>query len=283
MNKKDMKPVRLIEDGYTLVDFGMSYEEFQSAIRGSKIKVVYNTGKTETIKYWEFDFFNYDNLLAFKLLRPCKLSSDDQEIKQAQKDLEMTNEQLQEAFNNTGANEAIRKIAIEHHPLYSIFMAAIEQLMYGKGERHGGVSVPFLDQPWKSLADQHGIGFLSGQSAKKIGEAIATKTGDDRYREVLGAVNYAGMTALYHAMQAGKDYRIDLENKGENPGVGRCRLHSVDDVSTKGGIDIPISDEFKVKPGDVVQIAINGELKAGVKVPDELSDEPFELLLKIYA
>lgn len=37
------------------------------------------------------------------------------------------------------------KDAMEH-PLYPVFMAAIEQAMYGKGERHGGNKTPFLEQ-----------------------------------------------------------------------------------------------------------------------------------------
>lgn len=82
------------------------------------------------------------------------------------------------------------------HPLEIAFTAAIHQAMYGKGERHGGDAVPFYDQQWTTLADCHGVGFLTGQAAKKLNEA-AQKTDPEAWeREVLGALVYAGMAYL---------------------------------------------------------------------------------------
>lgn len=89
------------------------------------------------------------------------------------------------------------KAAIEAHPLYPVFMAAIEQAMYGKGERHGGNVTPFLDQPWKHYADMHGRGFLTGQAAKKLEEAASTRNGDAFKMEVLGAIVYCGMSVIH--------------------------------------------------------------------------------------
>lgn len=82
------------------------------------------------------------------------------------------------------------------HPLYPVFMAAIEQAMYGKGERHGGAVTPFLDQPWAHYARLHGRGFLTGQAAKKLEEASSTRSGDAFEHEMLGALVYAGMAIL---------------------------------------------------------------------------------------
>lgn len=82
------------------------------------------------------------------------------------------------------------------HPLYPIFMAAIEQAMYGKGERHGGALTPFLEQPWVHYAKLHGRGFLTGQAAKKLEEAASLRTGVTFEQEVLGAIVYAGMSIL---------------------------------------------------------------------------------------
>lgn len=83
------------------------------------------------------------------------------------------------------------------HPLYDHLMAAIEQAMFGKGERHGGATVPFLDQPIFHYAKMHGRGFLTGQAAKKLEEAASTRTGAAFRMEVLGAIVYAA-AALIH-------------------------------------------------------------------------------------
>lgn len=84
----------------------------------------------------------------------------------------------------------------KEHPLYPIFMAAIEQAMYGKGERHGGNVTPFLEQPWTHYAKMHGRGFLTGQATKKLEEAAHQREGDAFETEVLGAIVYAGMSVL---------------------------------------------------------------------------------------
>jgi hypothetical protein len=84
----------------------------------------------------------------------------------------------------------------EDHPLYAVFIAAIEQAMFGKGQRHGGNITPFNDQPWVHYAKMHGRGFLTGQAAKKLEEAAATRTGEAFETEVFGAMVYLGMAIL---------------------------------------------------------------------------------------
>lgn len=84
----------------------------------------------------------------------------------------------------------------EDHPLYEVFFAAIEQAMFGKGQRHGGNVTPFLEQPWVHYAKMHGRGFLTGQAAKKLEEAASTRTGDAFETEVFGAMVYLGMAIL---------------------------------------------------------------------------------------
>lgn len=100
----------------------------------------------------------------------------------------------------TKAAELTKQELIEaqakEHPLYPIFMAAIEQAMYGKGERHGGNVTPFLEQPWTHYAKMHGRGFLTGQATKKLEEAAHQREGDAFETEVLGAIVYAGMSVL---------------------------------------------------------------------------------------
>jgi len=82
------------------------------------------------------------------------------------------------------------------HPLFPVFVDAIKQAMFGKGERHGGAVTPFLSQPWAHYTKMHGRGFATGQAAKKLEEAASTRTGDAFEAEVLGALVYAGMAIL---------------------------------------------------------------------------------------
>lgn len=91
--------------------------------------------------------------------------------------------------------EALKQ-QVETHPLYPVFLAAITQAMFGKGERHGGAFTPFLEQPWNHYAKMHGRGFLTGQAAKKLEEAASTRVGQAFETEVLGAIVYCGMAIL---------------------------------------------------------------------------------------
>lgn len=86
---------------------------------------------------------------------------------------------------------------VRAHPLYPLFMAAIKQAMYGKGERHGGARTPFLEQPWVHYVKLHGRGFATGQAAKKLEEAASTRAGEAFETEVLGAMVYLGMSILF--------------------------------------------------------------------------------------
>lgn len=97
---------------------------------------------------------------------------------------------------------------MREHPLYPVFMAAIRQAMYGKGERHGGALVNFLEQPWAHYANMHGRGFLTGQAAKKLEEAASTRNDDAFISEVLGAMVYLGMSVLHENMD-GEQFSID--------------------------------------------------------------------------
>lgn len=95
------------------------------------------------------------------------------------------------------AQSSVVKPQPPEHPLTAIFDAAIKQVTKGKGVRHGGDSVPFLDQPWAHYAKMHGRGFLTGQAAKKLEEAATTKEGEAFVQEMLGAMVYIGMAILH--------------------------------------------------------------------------------------
>lgn len=100
--------------------------------------------------------------------------------------------------------EIDRSAAIQAHPLYPILVAAIEQAMYGKGERHGGAVTPFLEQPWVHYAKLHGRGFLTGQAAKKLEEAASLREGKTFETEVLGAIVYCGMAIVQERWNCGR-------------------------------------------------------------------------------
>ncbi len=93
---------------------------------------------------------------------------------------------------------------IRNHPLFPIFEEAILQVTHGKGQRHGGVSTPFMEQPWLHYAKLHGIGFLTGQAAKKLEEAASTKQGDAFSQEMLGAIVYTAMSIMYSRMMSNR-------------------------------------------------------------------------------
>lgn len=93
---------------------------------------------------------------------------------------------------------------VEDHPLYSQYMRAIEQAMFGKGERHGGAKTDFLEQPWMHYAKMHGRGFLTGQAAKKLEEAASTRNGEAFMQEVRGAIVYLGMALIWEEMSGGQ-------------------------------------------------------------------------------
>lgn len=113
------------------------------------------------------------------------------------------------------------------HPLFQPFFEAWAQAADGKGERHGGDSMSFMNQPWKHIADSQGTGFLTGQAAKKITEAgvrmqkiIAdpgTPSQHDEVwrREILGAVVYLGM-ALLHTAQPSAGAQPDQSTRPRN-------------------------------------------------------------------
>ncbi len=89
-----------------------------------------------------------------------------------------------------------RQEEILAHPLTPVLLSAVEQAMFGKGERHGGNVTPFLEQPWVHYGKMHGRGFLTGQAAKKLEEAASTREGQAFETEVFGAIVYLGMAIL---------------------------------------------------------------------------------------
>lgn len=87
------------------------------------------------------------------------------------------------------------------HPLTLIFDDVVHQVVDGKGVRHGGGTIPFYQQKWVGLAETHGNGFLTGQAAKKLDEAVQRMSNGDMTqeefeRELIGSIAYLGMALL---------------------------------------------------------------------------------------
>lgn len=86
------------------------------------------------------------------------------------------------------------------HPLQDVFDQCVAQATEGKGNERHGNGKPFLEQPWVDIADTYGTGFLYGQAAKKLREAMQM-TGEARERELYGAINYVAMGLLHEEMR----------------------------------------------------------------------------------
>jgi len=81
-------------------------------------------------------------------------------------------------------------------PIRRVLDGVVEQASTGKGVRHGGDAVPFLEQPWHHYGKMHGRGFLTGQAAKKLEEAASLREGDAFINEMNGAIAYCVMSIL---------------------------------------------------------------------------------------
>lgn len=88
--------------------------------------------------------------------------------------------------------------AMYDHPLSGVLSDAFHQATEGKGRRHQNEGEAFEEQAWMRIADRHGQGFLTGQAAKKLEEAVCNSApGTDAYRnELLGAIVYIAMAIV---------------------------------------------------------------------------------------
>jgi len=85
--------------------------------------------------------------------------------------------------------------------LEDVFKEALDQVKNGKGkQRHNaGGNLKFIEQPIMQIARTHGLAYLTGQSAKKLGEShilLDIKGYDAAIAEILGAINYAAAAVI---------------------------------------------------------------------------------------
>jgi hypothetical protein len=182
---------KLVKNGFTLVDNKLTFEQLKARIDGGRVILVFDDLSeivvTDLSEIVDADSNDprpsmFDRLLSvhrFDRLVACQLIENLNQASAGEENPDYVDEEILE------------------HPLYPIFVAAIHQAIYGKGERHGGGKTPFMDQSWLHLANKHGNGFLTGQACKKIEEAAETRTGEPFDTEILGAINYAGMSIIH--------------------------------------------------------------------------------------
>lgn len=97
------------------------------------------------------------------------------------------------------ANEYIPAVS-GYEDLLEAFAGAYHQATGGKGaERHAN-NRPFKEQPIFNIARDHGLAFLTGQAAKKLGEAhtlLELRGHDAAIKEIYGAIVYAAAATIY--------------------------------------------------------------------------------------
>lgn len=100
-----------------------------------------------------------------------------------------------------------------YEPLFETLYEAAFQASTGKGkERHAGGKA-FIDQPIFTIAREHGLAFLTGQAAKKLGESHTLLSIFDENRaitELYGAIVYtAAAIILLKEQRANKNAPLE--------------------------------------------------------------------------
>ena len=84
--------------------------------------------------------------------------------------------------------------------LVDTLMDAFAQASSGKGhERHGG-GLDFTEQPLFTIMREHGVGFATGQAAKKLGEShtiLKLRGKDAAINELYGAIIYTAAAIMH--------------------------------------------------------------------------------------
>lgn len=84
--------------------------------------------------------------------------------------------------------------------LRNVLEQAYDQAARGKGKERHANNLPFHEQPMQMIARQTGLGFITGQAMKKIGESHGMDK-DAAVRELLGAIVYAAGAVIFLAAQ----------------------------------------------------------------------------------
>lgn len=86
-----------------------------------------------------------------------------------------------------------------YETLARILKMAYDQASAGKGKERHANGEKFEDQPIMTIAKGHGLGYQTGQAAKKLQEAhtlLKLRGKHAAIQEILGAINYAAAAVL---------------------------------------------------------------------------------------
>ncbi len=83
-----------------------------------------------------------------------------------------------------------------YEALAAVLERAFNQAAAGKGKERHANDLPFDKQPMQTIAAAHGVGFLTGQAAKKTQEAHGLPH-DRAVAEILGAINYLAGAIIF--------------------------------------------------------------------------------------
>ena len=113
-------------------------------------------------------------------------------------------ESKKEAPKEEPVEEGCRRATVDvvkgYEPLFGVLMDALKQASGGKGKERHANGLPFLDQPIMTIADGHGMGFLTGQATKKLQEShklLELRGKDAAVAEMLGAIVYTAAAILH--------------------------------------------------------------------------------------
>lgn len=123
-----------------------------------------------------------------------------------------SNKQPQMLDNDTTEQVIAHGLTAEEleHPMFAVVLAALRQAMYGKGQRHGGNTVPWLEQPLFHYTKMHGRGFATGQAVKKVEEAASILHGARFVDEVLGSIVYCSAAIIVEREKFSDEGRPDV-------------------------------------------------------------------------
>ncbi len=97
---------------------------------------------------------------------------------------------------NKMTNHKIILDAPGYETLAEVLSRAFNQATAGKGKERHANDLPFDKQPMQTIAAAHGVGFLTGQAAKKTQEAHGLPH-DRAVAEILGAINYLAGAIIF--------------------------------------------------------------------------------------
>lgn len=118
-----------------------------------------------------------------------------EEVNRLQREKEKNKMETSLARKDVGKDETSDK----YSELHRVLMMAYDQAANGKGKERHANDERFEDQPIMTIAKGHGMGYQTGQAAKKLQEAhklLVLKGKDAAIREILGAINYSAAAIL---------------------------------------------------------------------------------------